>query len=128
MASDISTHENLKYQSSVVSKTHGRVEKATFSSLLSQSDCQIHLRPTLNPPNLEEYLSAVQVAQVPSQINKYRIYLSVARALNYTISDEITKVRILSVYGDLFAEFRSAYFSSNFCHKKRRYGKSSMLI
>lgn len=99
MASDISTNENLKYQSSVVSKTHGRVEKATFkefSSLLSQSDCQIHLRPTLNPPNLEEYLSAVQVAQVPSQINKYRIYLSMARGLNYTISDEITKVRILS--------------------------------
>ncbi|CAM4726768.1 unnamed protein product [Leuciscus chuanchicus] len=58
---------------------------------LLPSDCQIHLRPTLNPPNLEEYLSAVQVAQVPSQINKYRIYLSVARALNYTISDEITK-------------------------------------
>uniref|UniRef100_A0A8C1A696 Mini-chromosome maintenance complex-binding protein n=1 Tax=Cyprinus carpio carpio TaxID=630221 RepID=A0A8C1A696_CYPCA len=58
---------------------------------LLPSDCQVHLRPTLNPPNLEEYLSAVQVAQVPSQLNKYRIYLSVARALNYTISDEITK-------------------------------------
>uniref|UniRef100_A0A671NSU9 Mini-chromosome maintenance complex-binding protein n=1 Tax=Sinocyclocheilus anshuiensis TaxID=1608454 RepID=A0A671NSU9_9TELE len=58
---------------------------------LLPSDCQVHLWPTLNPPNLEEYLSAVQVAQVPSQLNKYRIYLSVARALNYTISDEITK-------------------------------------
>ncbi|XP_058651850.1 mini-chromosome maintenance complex-binding protein isoform X1 [Onychostoma macrolepis] len=58
---------------------------------LLPSDCQVHLRPTLNPPNLEEYLSAVQVAQVPSQLNKYRIYLSVARSLNYTISDEITK-------------------------------------
>uniref|UniRef100_A0A8C1XKS4 Mini-chromosome maintenance complex-binding protein n=1 Tax=Cyprinus carpio TaxID=7962 RepID=A0A8C1XKS4_CYPCA len=58
---------------------------------LLPSDCQVHLRPTLNPPNLEEYLSAVQVAQVPSQLNKYRIYLSVARALNYNISDEITK-------------------------------------
>ncbi|XP_052468994.1 mini-chromosome maintenance complex-binding protein isoform X1 [Carassius gibelio] len=58
---------------------------------LLPSDCQVHLRPTLNPPNLEEYLSAVRVAQVPSQLNKYRIYLSVARALNYTISDEITK-------------------------------------
>uniref|UniRef100_A0A671PJ13 Mini-chromosome maintenance complex-binding protein n=1 Tax=Sinocyclocheilus anshuiensis TaxID=1608454 RepID=A0A671PJ13_9TELE len=57
---------------------------------LLPSDSQVHLRPTLNPPNLEEYLSAVQVAQVPSQFNKYRIYLSVARALNYTISDEIT--------------------------------------
>ncbi|RXN23436.1 mini-chromosome maintenance complex-binding isoform X1 [Labeo rohita] len=58
---------------------------------LLPSDCQVHLRPTLNPPNLEEYLSAVQVAQVPSQLSKYRVYLSVARALNYTISDEITK-------------------------------------
>uniref|UniRef100_A0A673JUZ1 Mini-chromosome maintenance complex-binding protein n=1 Tax=Sinocyclocheilus rhinocerous TaxID=307959 RepID=A0A673JUZ1_9TELE len=58
---------------------------------LLPSDSQVHLRPTLNPPNLEEYLSAVQVAQIPSQLNKYRIYLSVARALNYTISDEITK-------------------------------------
>uniref|UniRef100_A0A672LD47 Mini-chromosome maintenance complex-binding protein n=1 Tax=Sinocyclocheilus grahami TaxID=75366 RepID=A0A672LD47_SINGR len=58
---------------------------------LLPSDSQVNLRPTLNPPNLEEYLSAVQVAQVPSQFNKYRIYLSGARALNYTISDEITK-------------------------------------
>ncbi|TRZ04004.1 hypothetical protein DNTS_001158 [Danionella cerebrum] len=58
---------------------------------LLPSDCQVHLRPILNPPNLEEYLSAVLVAQVPSQLNKYRIYLSVARALEYTISEEITK-------------------------------------
>ncbi|XP_057197901.1 mini-chromosome maintenance complex-binding protein [Triplophysa rosa] len=58
---------------------------------LLPSDCQVHLQPTLNPPILEEYLSAVQVAQVPSLLNKYRIYLSVARTLNYSISDEITK-------------------------------------
>ncbi len=99
MASDISTNENLKYQSSVILKMRHIIKCKSlqwFSSLLSQSDCQVHLRPTLNPPNLEEYLSAVQVAQVPSQLNKYRIYLSVARALNYTISDEITKVWILS--------------------------------
>ncbi|XP_051504614.1 mini-chromosome maintenance complex-binding protein-like isoform X1 [Myxocyprinus asiaticus] len=64
---------------------------ASEGQSLLPSDCQVHLRPTLNPPNLEEYLSAVQVAQIPPQLNKYRIYLSVARALNYTISDEITK-------------------------------------
>ncbi|XP_051945366.1 mini-chromosome maintenance complex-binding protein isoform X2 [Xyrauchen texanus] len=58
---------------------------------LLPSDCQVHLQPMLNPPNLVEYLSAVQVAQIPSQLNKYRIYLNVARALNYTISEEITK-------------------------------------
>ncbi|KAA0717965.1 Mini-chromosome maintenance complex-binding protein [Triplophysa tibetana] len=58
---------------------------------LLPSDCQVHLQPTLNPPILEEYLSAIHVAQLPSQFNKYRIYLSVARTLNYSISDEITK-------------------------------------
>lgn len=96
-------------------KKRGTLESTTFKGVLakifffvSQSDCQVHLRPTLNPPNLEEYLSAVQVAQVPSQLNKYRIYLSVARALNYTISDEITKVSILS-----HLYFSSALYSTD---------------
>ncbi|KAL7889883.1 hypothetical protein AOLI_G00021410 [Acnodon oligacanthus] len=59
---------------------------------LLPSDCQVHLRPTLSPPNLEEYLKTVQLAQASSQLNKYRVYLTVARSLDYNISDQITKV------------------------------------
>ncbi|MCJ8730498.1 hypothetical protein PDJAM_G00185170 [Pangasius djambal] len=54
-------------------------------------DCQVHLCPTVSPPNLEEYLKTVQHAQLPSQLNKYRVYLTVARSLDYSISDQITK-------------------------------------
>ncbi|KAL6487079.1 hypothetical protein MHYP_G00037050 [Metynnis hypsauchen] len=58
---------------------------------LLPSDCQVHLRPALSPPNLEEYLKTVQLAQASSQLNKYRVYLTVARSLDYNISDQITK-------------------------------------
>ncbi|KAF5904008.1 mini-chromosome maintenance complex-binding protein isoform X1, partial [Clarias magur] len=54
-------------------------------------DCQVHLRPTVNPPNLEEYLKTVQHAQLSSQLNKYRVYLTAARSLDYSISDQMTK-------------------------------------
>ncbi|XP_017319110.1 mini-chromosome maintenance complex-binding protein isoform X1 [Ictalurus punctatus] len=54
-------------------------------------DCQIHLHPTVSPPNLEEYMKTVQLAQLPSQLNKYRVYLTVARSLDYSISDQVTK-------------------------------------
>ncbi|XP_062851647.1 mini-chromosome maintenance complex-binding protein isoform X2 [Trichomycterus rosablanca] len=54
-------------------------------------DCQIHLRPTVNPPDLLEHLKAVQHSQLPSQLNKYRVYLTVARSLDYSITEEITK-------------------------------------
>ncbi|XP_058242003.1 mini-chromosome maintenance complex-binding protein isoform X1 [Hemibagrus wyckioides] len=54
-------------------------------------DCQVHLNPTVSPPNLEEYLKAVQHAQLPSQLNKYRVYLTVAHLLDYSISDQMTK-------------------------------------
>ncbi|KAL7877885.1 hypothetical protein SRHO_G00045280 [Serrasalmus rhombeus] len=58
---------------------------------LLPSDCQVHLRPALSPPNLEEYLKTVQLAQASSQLNKYRVYFTVARSLDYNISDQITK-------------------------------------
>ncbi|XP_060728622.1 mini-chromosome maintenance complex-binding protein isoform X2 [Tachysurus vachellii] len=54
-------------------------------------DSQVQLNPTVSPPNLEEYLQAIQHAQPPSQLNKYRVYLTVARSLDYSISDQITK-------------------------------------
>uniref|UniRef100_A0AAY4C751 Mini-chromosome maintenance complex-binding protein n=1 Tax=Denticeps clupeoides TaxID=299321 RepID=A0AAY4C751_9TELE len=58
---------------------------------LLPSDCRVHLQPQLTPPDLEEYLGAVQAAQLPSQLNKYRTYLSVARELDYNIAEEVTK-------------------------------------
>ncbi|XP_076142242.1 mini-chromosome maintenance complex-binding protein [Alosa pseudoharengus] len=58
---------------------------------LLPSDCQVHLQPQVTPPNLEEYLSAIQAAQAPSQMNKFRLFLSVARQLDYSISEEVTK-------------------------------------
>lgn len=59
---------------------------------LLPSDCQIHLQSQVTPPHLEEYLSAIHMLpQASSQLNKFRIYLSVARLLDYSISDEVTK-------------------------------------
>lgn len=61
--------------------------------LSPQSDCQIHLQTQVAPSHLEEYLSGVHMlSQASSQLNKFRIYLSVARLLDYSISDEVTKV------------------------------------
>ena len=43
---------------------------------------------------MEEYLSGIQMhPQTSSLLNKLRMYLSVARLLDYSISDEMTKVR-----------------------------------
>lgn len=41
---------------------------------------------------MEEYLSSINMHPQASQLNKFRIYLSVARRLDYSISDEMTKV------------------------------------
>ncbi|XP_061220236.1 mini-chromosome maintenance complex-binding protein [Neopsephotus bourkii] len=58
---------------------------------LLPSDCQVHLQPQLIPPNMEEYMSSLLTAVLPSVLNKFRIYLSLLRLLDYSISDEVTK-------------------------------------
>ncbi|KAG8517368.1 Mini-chromosome maintenance complex-binding protein, partial [Galemys pyrenaicus] len=58
---------------------------------LLPADCQIHLQPQLVPPNMEEYMSSLLSAVLPSLLNKFRIYLTLLRFLDYSISDEITK-------------------------------------
>uniref|UniRef100_A0A4W5NYV4 Mini-chromosome maintenance complex-binding protein n=1 Tax=Hucho hucho TaxID=62062 RepID=A0A4W5NYV4_9TELE len=58
---------------------------------LLPSDCQVPLQPQVTPPNMEEYLTTIHMAQFTSQINKFRVYLSLARTLDYSISDEVTK-------------------------------------
>ncbi|KAF7666882.1 hypothetical protein LDENG_00089880 [Lucifuga dentata] len=59
---------------------------------LLPSDCHVHLQPQIDPPHMEEYLSGVQMhQQTSSQLNKLRLYLTVARMLDYSISDEVTK-------------------------------------
>ncbi|XP_030058469.1 mini-chromosome maintenance complex-binding protein isoform X1 [Microcaecilia unicolor] len=58
---------------------------------LLPSDCQVHLKPEILPPNMEEYVSNLLTAVVPSLLNKFRIYLSLVRLLDYSISDEVTK-------------------------------------
>ncbi|MBN3295848.1 MCMBP protein, partial [Amia calva] len=58
---------------------------------LLPSDCQVHLQPQLAPPNMEEYLSALQVALMPSLLNKFRLYTSLLRTVEYGISEEVTK-------------------------------------
>uniref|UniRef100_A0A3B5QQ69 Mini-chromosome maintenance complex-binding protein n=2 Tax=Xiphophorus maculatus TaxID=8083 RepID=A0A3B5QQ69_XIPMA len=41
---------------------------------------------------MEEYLSSIHVhPQASSQLNKFRVFLSLARLLDYSISDEVTK-------------------------------------
>ncbi|NWR76053.1 MCMBP protein, partial [Centropus unirufus] len=55
------------------------------------SDCQVHLQPQVTPPNMEEYMSSLLTALLPSVLNKFRIYLSLSRLLDYSISEEVTK-------------------------------------
>lgn len=68
-----------------------------------QADCQIHLQPQLIPPNMEEHMSSLLAAVLPSVLNKFRVYLTLLRFLDYTISDDVTKVRA-GVPGPLCAE------------------------
>ncbi|CAO2583526.1 Mini-chromosome maintenance complex-binding protein [Lemmus lemmus] len=58
---------------------------------LLPADCQIHLQPQLIPPNMEEYMNSLLSAVLPSVLNKFRIYLTLLRFLDYNISDDITK-------------------------------------
>ncbi|XP_056147762.1 mini-chromosome maintenance complex-binding protein [Lampris incognitus] len=58
---------------------------------LLPSDCWIPLQPQIAMPSMEEYLGAIQTMQASPQLNKFRIYLSVARTLDYSITDEVTK-------------------------------------
>ncbi|KAM9804247.1 mini-chromosome maintenance complex-binding protein [Neosynchiropus ocellatus] len=59
---------------------------------LLPSDCQIHIHPQVAPELVSEYLSSIHMhPQTSSQLNKFRLYLSVARLLDYNISDEVTK-------------------------------------
>nr|XP_033796550.1 mini-chromosome maintenance complex-binding protein isoform X2 [Geotrypetes seraphini] len=58
---------------------------------LLPSDCQVHLKPEILPPNMEEYITNLLTAVVPSLLNKFRVYLSLVRLLDYSISDEVTK-------------------------------------
>ncbi|XP_061601764.1 mini-chromosome maintenance complex-binding protein isoform X2 [Cololabis saira] len=65
---------------------------ASEARSLLPSDCQLHLEPQVAPSQVEEYLGGIHVhLQSSSQLNKFRVYLSVARLLDYSISDEITK-------------------------------------
>lgn len=59
----------------------------------SQSDCQIHLKPQLVPPNMEQYMGALLSAVQPSLLNKFRIYISLLQMMDYSISEDVTKVR-----------------------------------
>uniref|UniRef100_A0A3Q3A3F5 Mini-chromosome maintenance complex-binding protein n=1 Tax=Kryptolebias marmoratus TaxID=37003 RepID=A0A3Q3A3F5_KRYMA len=59
---------------------------------LLPSDCHVRLQPQVAPVTMEEYVSSIQVhPHAASQLNKFRIYLSVARLLDYSISDNVTK-------------------------------------
>ncbi|MEE6486655.1 hypothetical protein FKM82_014659 [Ascaphus truei] len=64
---------------------------ASEARSLLPSDCQVHLQPQLVPPNMEQYMGALLAASLPSLLNKFRIYLSLLRFLDYSISEEVTK-------------------------------------
>lgn len=66
--------------------------KEMICNFIFQSDCQVHLQPQIIPPNMEEYMNSLLKAVLPSVLNKFRIYLSLLRLLDYSISDEVTKV------------------------------------
>lgn len=58
---------------------------------LLPSDCQVHLQPQVTPDHLEDYMNGLLATQTLSQLNKYRLFLSVARQHDYSISEEVTK-------------------------------------
>ncbi|KAM4032024.1 mini-chromosome maintenance complex-binding protein isoform 2-T2 [Anomaloglossus baeobatrachus] len=58
---------------------------------LLPSDCQLHLKPLLCPPSLEQYTEGLMAATLPSLLNKFRMYLSLLQVMDYTISEEIIK-------------------------------------
>ncbi|XP_040217398.1 mini-chromosome maintenance complex-binding protein isoform X1 [Rana temporaria] len=58
---------------------------------LLPSDCQIHLKPQLVPPNMEQYMVALLSAVQPSLLNKFRIYISLLQMMDYSISEDVTK-------------------------------------
>lgn len=58
---------------------------------LLPSDSQVPLQSQVAPPHMEEYLSSIHMHPQASQLNKFRMYLSVAQLLDYSISDEMTK-------------------------------------
>lgn len=62
-------------------------------SVTPQSDCHVPLQPQLPPPNMEEYMGALQAALPLSLLNKFRIYLTALRHQEYSISEALTKVR-----------------------------------
>lgn len=65
---------------------------ASEARSLLPSDCQIHLQSQVTLDHMDEYLSSIHMhPQASSQLNKFRLYLSVARLLDYSISDEVTK-------------------------------------
>lgn len=69
-----------------------RMWKEMICNFIFQSDCQVHLQPQIIPPNMEEYMNSLLTAVLPSVLNKFRIYLSLLRLLDYSISEEVTKV------------------------------------
>uniref|UniRef100_A0A3Q2QPJ6 Mini-chromosome maintenance complex-binding protein n=1 Tax=Fundulus heteroclitus TaxID=8078 RepID=A0A3Q2QPJ6_FUNHE len=59
---------------------------------LLPSDCHIHLQPQVAPSHMEEYVGSLHIhSQASSQLNKFRVFLGVARLLDYSISEEVTK-------------------------------------
>lgn len=57
---------------------------------LLPSDCQVHLQAQVALTQVEGYLSGLP-QMTSAQINRFRTYLSVARLLDYNISDQMTK-------------------------------------
>uniref|UniRef100_G1SH39 Mini-chromosome maintenance complex-binding protein n=1 Tax=Oryctolagus cuniculus TaxID=9986 RepID=G1SH39_RABIT len=58
---------------------------------LLPADCQVHLQPQLVPPNMEEHMSSLLAGVLPSALSKFRVYLTLLRFLDYSISDDVTK-------------------------------------
>ncbi|XP_069608766.1 mini-chromosome maintenance complex-binding protein isoform X3 [Ranitomeya imitator] len=58
---------------------------------LLPSDCQVYLKPLVCPPSLEQYTEALLSATLPSLLKKFRMYVSLLQAMDYTISEEIIK-------------------------------------
>uniref|UniRef100_A0A8C6SD45 Mini-chromosome maintenance complex-binding protein n=1 Tax=Neogobius melanostomus TaxID=47308 RepID=A0A8C6SD45_9GOBI len=100
---------------------------------LLPSDCQVPLQSQIAPAQMEEHLSSLPHTS-SAQINRFRTYLSVARLLDYNISDQMTKsveddfdlhrllvvARLLSLSAGETALSRDSWFKAKHLETLRR--------
>uniref|UniRef100_UPI00358FA7D1 mini-chromosome maintenance complex-binding protein isoform X2 n=1 Tax=Myxine glutinosa TaxID=7769 RepID=UPI00358FA7D1 len=59
---------------------------------LLPSDCQVRLKPQVVLANFNEYFEALRSSLSPALLDKFRVYLTLTRLMEYNIDDSISKI------------------------------------